>query len=49
MAATAAFAGYLGFCLGVRRERGRLAFIAEIERERRVAGGIKLKSIRVRR
>lgn len=48
-ALTVLLAGFLGFCLGIRRERGRLSLIRHIETERRANSGVKLKSIRVRR
>jgi hypothetical protein len=51
--ALAALSSFLGWCLGVRRERGRhhrLEEIRELEKETvRRRGGVKLHSIKLRR
>jgi cytochrome oxidase assembly protein ShyY1 len=47
--AMAGAAAYLGFWIGVRRERGRAALIAEIETERKEIRGVRLRPMKVRR
>jgi hypothetical protein len=41
-------AGYLGYWLGVRRERGRYRMYQRMVEERKTRGGVRLRRIRVR-
>jgi hypothetical protein len=40
--------GYLGYWLGVRRERGRYRMYQRMQEERKARGGVRLRRIRIR-